>query len=241
MSEELLLKEKISRIWDTSSATFDSRPAHGIQSEKERQSWISLFREAFPPDIPLSILDIGCGTGELSIILAELGHRVSGLDLSVGMLQAAQRKSQEKNLTIEFHQGDAENPPFEPGTFDLVLERHVVWTLPNPQHAISQWFTLLKNGGRIGLVDGLLERGETVDMSRHIHPNYDPDTEDALPCAKGLSIDQAEHMLTTAGFSSFSLRDIGHIRSLQMEKMPQEQRISYQKKNYYLMTGVKTI
>lgn len=241
MSETLLLKEKISRIWDTSSATFDSRPAHGIQSEEERTSWLSLFREELPPENPLSILDIGCGTGELSIILADLGHRVTGLDLSPGMLQAAEKKAREKGLTIDFHQGDAENPPFQPETFDLVLQRHVVWTLPHPEHAISQWFELLRNGGRICFIDGLLERGEIVDTTRHIHPNYDAETEDALPCAKGLSIDQAEEMLTNAGFSSFSLRDIGHIRALQMEKMPEEQRNSYQKKNYYLMTGVKAL
>lgn len=233
------LKEKISRIWDTSSTTFDSRPAHGIQTEEERVCWFSLFKDEFPSGKQLSILDIGCGTGELSFILAELGHNVTGLDLSSGMLQEACRKALDKQQHIEFHQGDAENPPFEPETFDLILERHVIWTLPHPEQALSQWYTLLKNGGRVCFIDGFLSQGETVDVGHYIHPNYDPETEDALPCAKGLSIDQAEKLLKDAGFSSISQRNISNIRLLQMEKMPEEQRDSYKKKQYLLVCGVK--
>jgi SAM-dependent methyltransferase len=45
-------------------------------------------------------------------------------------------------------------PPWPPATFDVVLARHVVWALPDPERALGRWFDLLKPGGRLVLVEG---------------------------------------------------------------------------------------
>ena len=61
------------------------------------------------------ILDIACGTGNLTIELAQLGYEVSGLDASAEMLELADQKSQTAELDIPYvHQDMTEPYPFEP-------------------------------------------------------------------------------------------------------------------------------
>jgi ubiquinone/menaquinone biosynthesis C-methylase UbiE len=233
------LKFKISQIWDKSSENFDKRPAHGILSEEERDAWKNQLIILLPPENPVSVLDVGCGTGEISLLLAEIGHTVTGLDLSEGMIQTAKKKSLENGLQIDYKCGDAENPPFHTESFDIIIQRHVIWTLPHPEEAINHWYQLLKPNGRIFLIDSMVKRGMQVDPNRHHHPHYDLETSDLLPFSKGISVDKAEELLTNACFTDMVLHDIGHIRTLQMKTMSDEQRQSYQNKNYYIMTGVK--
>lgn len=64
----------------------------------------------------------------LSLILAELGHEMVGLDISRGMIDVARKKAME-NLNVEFNVGDAERL-FKSNSFDAVICRHLMWTLP---------------------------------------------------------------------------------------------------------------
>lgn len=57
-------KDAITARWDKSSKTYDSRPGHGIQSEREKEAWISLLSRTLG-NKPLDVLDVGCGTGGL--------------------------------------------------------------------------------------------------------------------------------------------------------------------------------
>jgi SAM-dependent methyltransferase len=51
--------------------------------------------------------------------------------------------------------GDAATPPVAEQRFDVVLVRHVLWTLPAPARALRHWHTLLRPGGRFVLVEGV--------------------------------------------------------------------------------------
>ena len=53
-----------------------------------------------------TILDLGCGTGNHSIILAEKGYQLTGIDFSPKMLQIAKEKAKQENHNIDFHNGD---------------------------------------------------------------------------------------------------------------------------------------
>jgi SAM-dependent methyltransferase len=70
------------------------------------------------------------------------------------MLRKARTKADEAGLHIDLRQGDAEQTPFENGRFNLVIERHVVWTLPEPARALTDWKRVLRPGGRLVLVEG---------------------------------------------------------------------------------------
>jgi SAM-dependent methyltransferase len=101
------------------------------------------------------------------VLAAELGHQVSGIDLSGEMVQRAKAKAAPFGAAVEIHQGDASNPPLQPGTFDVVLARHILWTLPNPTEALRRWVALLRPGGRMVLVEGrwgLEAAGEEPDL-----------------------------------------------------------------------------
>jgi ubiquinone/menaquinone biosynthesis C-methylase UbiE len=146
-------KDVITRRWDRSSKTYDSRPGHGIQSEREKEAWKSLLNKALGVET-LDILDVGCGTGVISLVLSEMGHNVIGVDLSEEMLKRAKEKAHNQKLRAEFQIDDAENLSFENESFDAVINRHLLWTLLNPERAVTEWKRVLKPGGKLIIIDG---------------------------------------------------------------------------------------
>ncbi len=137
--------------WDAYAATFDNEPDHGLRDPAVRAAWAGLLLPLMPP--AARVADLGCGTGSLSVLLAAEGHRVRGLDLSAAMLEIATRKAE--GLPAEFRQGDAADPPYPAASCDVVLARHVLWALPDPDAALARWVHLLAPGGRLVLVEGL--------------------------------------------------------------------------------------
>ncbi len=143
----------IRRYWDEFAAEYDSYPDHGLLDSDTRAVWKDLLR-TWLPTTPSRVADMACGTGTLSVLAAELGHEVSGIDLSGEMVARARAKAAPFGAAIEVAQADASSPPFEPGSVDVVLARHILWTLPDPTAALRQWVTLLRPGGRLVLIEG---------------------------------------------------------------------------------------
>ncbi|MFE9929321.1 class I SAM-dependent methyltransferase [Streptomyces sp. NPDC005533] len=143
----------ITAYWDAAAATFDDEPDHGLRAAATRTAWIRLLQPLLPTD-PADVLDIGCGTGSLSLLLAEAGHRPTGIDLAPRMLERARAKFEAAGVTGRFVVGDAMSPPTGKQRFDVVLSRHLVWTLPDPEAALRAWVTRLRPGGRLVLVEG---------------------------------------------------------------------------------------
>lgn len=111
-------------------------------------AWKGLLIEVLG-DRELRVLDVGIGTGFIALLLAELGHEVIGVDISEEMLRIAREKARKLNIeNVEFHLADAEELPFPDNTFDAVVARHVIWALPNPEKAYSEWKRVLRPGER---------------------------------------------------------------------------------------------
>ncbi|SER26783.1 class I SAM-dependent methyltransferase [Actinokineospora terrae] len=140
----------VQEFWDRQAATFDEAADHGLRDPSVRAAWAELLLPLLPP-APASVVDLGCGTGTLSVLLADAGHQVRGLDLSPGMLAVAAAKAKGR---VEFTRGDAAEPPYDPASCDVVLVRHVLWALPDPGAALDRWVRLLRPGGRLVLVEG---------------------------------------------------------------------------------------
>ena len=143
--------------WDAQAATFDNEPDHGLRDPLVRDAWRSLLRSVLPP-IPARVADLGCGTGTLSLLLAEDGYAVDGVDFSPEMVRRATSKAGSFPGT-SFVVGDAGDPLLEDGSYDVVLSRHVLWALPDPAAAVARWTRLLTATGRLVLVEGSWSTG----------------------------------------------------------------------------------
>lgn len=144
------------RYWDKLAPCFDDEPDHGLRDPVILENWTNLLR-TWLPDINATILDIGCGTGSLSVVLARLGHNVTGIDLSPAMISLAQTKAATLGLPIEFHVMDAISPQLPPNQFNVVICRHLLWALPEPEQVLQRWVELLKQKGRLCLIEGYWE------------------------------------------------------------------------------------
>ncbi|GAB3171713.1 class I SAM-dependent methyltransferase [Streptomyces incanus] len=138
--------------WDTRAADFDEEPDHGLRDPRVREAWAGRLR-SWLPERASDVLDLGCGTGSLSLLAAEQGHRVTGVDRSPAMVRLAREKLAGRDAV--FLVGDAAAPPTGERRYDVVLVRHVLWTLPDPGRALRHWRGLLRPGGRLVLVEGV--------------------------------------------------------------------------------------
>ncbi|MFF9048202.1 class I SAM-dependent methyltransferase [Streptomyces parvulus] len=138
--------------WDAAAADFDDEPDHGLRDPDVRRAWAARLASWLPAR-PGDLLDLGCGTGSLSLLASEQGHRVTGVDLSPAMVERARAKLAGRDAV--FLAGDAAAPPVGEQRFDTVLVRHVLWAMPDPGRALRHWRQLLRPGGRLVLVEGL--------------------------------------------------------------------------------------
>jgi SAM-dependent methyltransferase len=138
--------------WDAQAASFDEEPDHGLRDPEVRRAWAARLASWLPARAS-DVLDLGCGTGSLSLLASEQGHRVTGVDSSSAMIDLARAKLAGRDAA--FLVGDAAIPPVGEQRFDAVLVRHVLWALPDPGRALRHWRGLLRPQGRLVLVEGV--------------------------------------------------------------------------------------
>lgn len=147
------VKRQVAAHWNRRAPGFDADFGHSIATPAERDAWDRILDLILEGRGPLDALDIGCGTGFLSLELAERSHRVTGVDFAPAMLAEARRKAAERGFAIRFDEADAEQLPFVAGSFDLAVCRHLLWTLPHPEAALDEWIRVLRPGGRLAVID----------------------------------------------------------------------------------------
>lgn len=142
--------------WDAHAATFDQEADHGLTDPLVARAWTDLLVGVLPNPrpVPARIADLGAGTGSLAVLLAGLGHRVWASDASAGMVRRGLEKTRRHGVEVAWSQGDAAEPAAAPRSMDVVLVRHVLWALPDPDGAMQSWGRLLRPDGRLVLVEG---------------------------------------------------------------------------------------
>ena len=140
------VKSRIVKYWDGRSDRFMIQREEELQSGQHR-IWKQELLSHLPRKKELKILDVGCGCGFFSLILAEQGHDVTGIDLTESMIERGRILAEKHGLHAAFQQMDAENLAFADGTFDAVISRNLTWTLPHPREAYREWIRVLKPGG----------------------------------------------------------------------------------------------
>ncbi len=223
------LKTTIAGYWDGRSAGFERM--QGIHTRQQREKWTEFLLQTVGKP-PQRVLDVGTGTGFLALLLAGLGHSVKGLDLSPGMIEQARRYAAERGLAADFAVGDAESLPEPDATFDVVVNRNVLWTLPRPEEAIADWKRVLKPGGRIVVIDGdwfdtrfsyrakrlvghLLVAGTRFEnlwaIERKLRQGYDGGFDKDLPLKRPGNRQKFPRLLAQAGFVDVELRPMPQV------------------------------
>ena len=152
------LKEAVRAYWSARAATFDDSPSHYIETRYGRPEWQAFIKQAagLSQDETMTgfhVLDLACGTGEISRVLLSLGAEVVGVDFSEAMLAKSSAKLAKLNWKPRLC--DAEMlSGISTESVDFIVTRHLVWTLINPANAFLEWYRTLKPGGRLLINDG---------------------------------------------------------------------------------------
>jgi len=213
------IQEQINAYWNWRGTSYDSQPGHGTHIRTaEHTAWVETLARLLPPP-PATVLDVGAGTGFLAFIAAEIGHKVTGVDLAEGMLAVAREHATKVINPPNFLIGDAIAPAFPPQLFAVVMSRHVLWTLRDPESAFRHWWQLLKPGGRVVAIDNFWfdpNRPQTIaaDAVREQWSRYySAETQAALPNFALNDATPLVELLSTVGFTNVTIETLDAIRA----------------------------
>jgi SAM-dependent methyltransferase len=209
----MAVMDEIRQWWDDDAATYDNAPGHRPRTPAEQAAWTAALAGLLP-DPPARVLDCGAGTGFLSLIAARLGHRVTALDVSAEMLGRLRAAAEHIGVEVETVQRPASEPP--PGPFDVVIERHLLWTLTDPVGTLDAWRAAAVGGklvlieslwGGVDPVEGL--RAKVRDLLDWIrrrppdhHGTYPAVVRSALPLGSGTHPSRVAEVVEEAGWTA---------------------------------------
>jgi SAM-dependent methyltransferase len=228
------LQDQIRDFWNRDSHTYDDSASHSVSDLLEAAAWRAVLRRALP-DPGARVLDVGAGTGALSLLAVELGYEVTALDLSEGMLVKARAKAEAHGVELTFVVGPAAEPPR--GPFDAIMERHVVWTMPDPVTVLSAWRDVVVPGGRLVLFEGVWGADTPTQKAKdaaaealrrvlgvedHHHASYPADVLAQLPLARMTSPIPLIEMVHEAGWRGPRIQRLRDVEwaSMQHERWP---------------------
>ena len=120
------------------------------------KSWRRLVARTLEPSLVegARVLDVACGTGELSRVLARAGAAsVIGLDFCRPMLEIARHKAADDDRTLLFVEGDALRLPFADGAFDVVTIAFGLRNFAGVEEGLRELLRILKPGGRAAILE----------------------------------------------------------------------------------------
>lgn len=139
------ISQRIENYWDARSSDF-SRVRREEIASADFAAWNEIIAAHLPAG-QLKILDVGTGAGFFAVLLAKLGHSVTGIDMSARMLDEARKNAETFNVRADFFKMNAQALDFGDETFDAVITRNLTWTLPDVVQAYKEWRRVLKTGG----------------------------------------------------------------------------------------------
>lgn len=99
------------------------------------------------------VLDVATGTGNLAIPLARRGAVVTGVDIATNLLAQARERAAAEGLNATFDEGDAEQLPYDAGSFDVVVSMFGAMFAPRPALVASELARVLRPGGMLAMAN----------------------------------------------------------------------------------------
>jgi ubiquinone/menaquinone biosynthesis C-methylase UbiE len=124
---------------------------------------------------------------------------------------------------VRFEAGDAEQLAFPAASFDLVMTRHVLWTLPHPEHALDEWIRVLRPGGRLAVMDSQFDPSVLERSAQNARSSAEYATiGDRLPFLGGRPQSEIEALLRAHGLSDVAGDPVQDLVEAQAQRMAEE-------------------
>lgn len=168
-SQELeQLKGRLKTTWMTGDYNYFSR-------YMEKDAELFFRRLSITPGTRL--LDVGCGAGQLALIAARAGAKVTGCDIATNWLEDARERAAAEGVSVNFEEGDAEALPFADGQFDAVVSLIGAMFAPRPEMVAAELTRVCRPGGMIAMANwtpgGFIGQLFKI-IARHIAPSGMP-------------------------------------------------------------------
>jgi len=158
------LKDALAEVWGTGDYGRIAEP-------------LAAGSEAFFASLPIApgdrLLDIACGTGQITLPAARAGARATGLDLVEDWLEQARARAAAEGLDIAFDRGDAEALPYADSSFDVVVSLIGAMFAPRPERVTAEMLRVCRPGGRIFMGNWTAEGfvgGFFATLAAHVPP-----------------------------------------------------------------------
>jgi SAM-dependent methyltransferase len=136
------LKTRLKATWMDGNYDFFSR-------FMEASAYEFLDRISIDPED--SLLDVACGSGQVALIAARRGNKVTGVDIATNAILAARGRATAEGLDVRFDEGDAESLPYTVGAFDVVVSLFGAMFAPRPELVADELARVCRPGGTIAM------------------------------------------------------------------------------------------
>ena len=157
-------KEGIRKLFDNIAGKYD-RLNHILSLNIDKSWRRKAVKEIADTVEPLNILDEACGTCDFTIEIvkgAPQGSKVTGIDLSEGMLQIGREKCCKEGITAELQTGDCEAMPYLDETFDRIGVAFGVRNFENLPKGLTEMLRVLKPGGKLVILELSIPRNPII-------------------------------------------------------------------------------
>lgn len=150
-------KEKIRSMFDSIAPDYD-KMNHILSLDIDKGWRKKAVKGIADTSTPINVLDVACGTGDFAITIAQAaapGSRITGVDLSEGMMEIGRRKVSASGLDgkVSMEQGDCEQLRFEDATFDRVSVAFGVRNFEHLETGLKEMLRVLKPGGKAVILE----------------------------------------------------------------------------------------